>query len=309
MSYWRAVILTLGPILVTSLCYVVAAPIRTNSVLPQSAVQDANLHTESEWNSRCQHAADVLRTSLPASWSILLKPPLILASDLKREDLETITRQTIDPTCFALQVDYFDHDPQEPITLLVASEEESYRIALQLLKQPHREEYSGLYARDQRTVVLNLATGTGTVAHELTHALAHADFPNMPEWLDEGLASLQEASEFTEDHRHLMGRDNWRLRYLQEAEQRQCWKALSRLFDEPFAKSHVASLDYALARYFCLFLQERGVLPTYYRKCREWSNRDQTGKLALLRIFPGQSLDDIEHDFRVWLHDRSERQR
>ena len=37
-----------------------------------------------------------------------------------------------------------------------------------------------------------LATGGGTLSHELTHALMEADFPNAPGWISEGLASLHE---------------------------------------------------------------------------------------------------------------------
>ena len=51
------------------------------------------------------------------------------------------------------------------------------------------------------------------VAHELTHALGHFDFPEMPEWFDEGLASLHEDARFSDDHLD-DGVPNWRRRYL-----------------------------------------------------------------------------------------------
>src|SRR5262249_10398086 len=144
----------------------------------------------------------------------------------------------------------------------------------------------------------------GTVAHELTHALAHADFPQMPEWFDEGLASLHEESAFSPDGRHLVGGENWRIRFLKEAEARGCWKSIRELLAEPFAEPEIASLDYALARYFCLYLQEQGLLPAFYRKCRTLCDADPTGEMALRQLHGGKSLDEIDREFRAWVNAR-----
>jgi hypothetical protein len=211
---------------------------------------------------------------------------------------------TLRPTVRALQIQYFDRDPETPIAIVVLASDESYRATLQNFGHARQAEYSGLYAREERMIVLNLSTGVGTLAHELTHALAHADFPQLPEWFDEGLASLHEESEFSSDQQTLLGRDNWRRRFLQEAEERDCWKSLPQLFERPFARRNVAALDYALARYLCLYLQERGLLTVFYRKVRSGVAQDPTGIIALQRLFPEQSLAEIEADFREWLRGR-----
>lgn len=305
MKFPPALALTLGPLLLVSLCYLVAAPARPAAVPMESgdgsheSVIDAD-----EWQRRCQRTAETLRQRSRLEWSILVQPPFVLTGDLSREGLEALYEETIAPTALALEVDYFDQGPRAPIALIVLSSDEKYRAAMKRFGHARREEYSGLYAREERTVILNLSTGAGTVAHELTHALAHADFPNMPEWFDEGLASLHEESEFSEDGRHLFGRDNWRVRFLHEAEQRGCWKPFERLLTNPFAEPDRAALDYALARYLCLYLQEHGVLSAYYRKCRGQIAHDATGREALLRIFPGQTLAEIDADFRAWLLER-----
>lgn len=252
----------------------------------------------------CQTVADALRTRCEDSWAIQVFPPFILAGDLSAERLETVYQETVAATTRALQIDYFDREPDVPITVLMLSTDDSYRQALKHFGQSRRAEYAGLYQREERTILLNLSTGGGTLSHELTHALAHADFPQMPEWFDEGLASLHEEAEFSTDGLHLMGRDNWRLRFLHEAEDRERWKSVGRLLAEPFAEPDVAALDYALARYLCLFLQERGLLPAFYRKCRGDIDGDATGETALLRVFPGKSLVEIDRDFRDWLQAR-----
>ena len=65
--------------------------------------------------------------------------------------------------------------------------------------------------------MLNLGTGTGTLLHELTHALADFDVPDMPDWLNEGLASLHEQCRFRNDEQGpwIEGLVNWRLDALQ----------------------------------------------------------------------------------------------
>jgi hypothetical protein len=209
------------------------------------------------------------------------------------------------PVVHALQVDYFDREPRTPISLLVLSCDDAFREALERAGHGQQPEYSGLYVRSDRTVLVNLSAGAGTLTHELTHALAHADCPDLPEWLDEGLASLHEEADFGPDGLHLIGRDNWRIRFVQEADRRGCLEPLDQLLSRPFARRTSAALDYALARYLCLFLQERGLLPAYYRKCRSLITVDPTGRLALERLFSGRSIDDVDREFREWLRLRT----
>lgn len=306
MSFPRALTLTLGPLLLVGLCYVVAAPPRRASVAQERETRaDVSRIDDAELQRQCQSKAGELRRRSQPQWSVFVQPPYVLAGDLSPDELESLYRQTVAATAQALQIDYFDRKPPAPITLLILATDESYQAVLKTFGHARRAEYSGLYVRDERTVILNLSTGAGTVAHELTHALAHADFPDMPEWFDEGLASLHEESEFTADGRHLIGRDNWRSRFLREADQRGCWKTLDRLFDQPFAEPDLASLDYALARNLCVFLQDRSLLPAYYRKCRSGISQDATGRDALLQLFPGKTLADIDTEFRAWLRERS----
>lgn len=50
--------------------------------------------------------------------------------------------------------------------------------------------------------------GYGTLLHELIHAYLHTDYPDCPIWLNEGLASLYERTEWT--NHELRGIPNWR---------------------------------------------------------------------------------------------------
>ncbi len=289
--------LIVGPLLLIGLCYAVAAPSRTAAPPPFPVTPASSSAASTDLPIACEHRLRELLGRLEGDWQTLVRAPFVMVSDLSASHLNQLFEQTILPTERALRIDYFDRHPEAPVTLLILSTEETYRRTVEQFGHARQAEYSGLYAREQRTVLVNLSTGAGTLAHELTHALAHADFPDMPEWFDEGLASLHEDAEFSADRLHLLGQSNWRLRFLCEADERDCWKTVEKLWQRRFAEPDIAALDYALARNFCLYLQQQGVLASFYRKCRTGSPPQS----ALREVIPGKSPADFDQDFRVWV--------
>src|SRR6185436_1992629 len=99
--------------------------------------------------------------------------PFVLGGDCDTTHLSETYRQTILPTARALSIQYFDHPPTWPVTVLLCSSDNSYRECQRRLEERERNKYSGIYSRAEHRVVINVATGDGTLAHELTHALAH----------------------------------------------------------------------------------------------------------------------------------------
>ena len=57
----------------------------------------------------------------------------------------------------------------------------------------------GYFVPRERRMVMNIRTGGGTLVHEMVHALMKPDFPDVPTWFDEGLASLLEQCRFRPD--------------------------------------------------------------------------------------------------------------
>jgi hypothetical protein len=302
----RGQILAAGTVLIVSLCYAVAAPAPKRVVARQkSTISPERTGKSQDLPRQCKVVASRIAELGETDWTVCVHPPFVLAGDFPAEELDQIYDETIAPAVRVLQIDYFDQEPAEPITILVTASEDAFRRMAGHFGRTRRTEYSGLYYRAQRTILVNWQSGSGTVTHELTHALAHADFPTMPEWFDEGLASLHEEAELSAEGRHLLGRDNWRVRFLVEAEKRGCWKSVAQLLDQPFADPDVAALDYALARYLCLFLQERGLLPAYYRKCRSLSDSDPAGRTALVKLLQSNDLNDLDHEFHAWVLERN----
>lgn len=321
----RALILVIGPVLLIGGCYFLtvgrseaSAEKQSGSSRPPAEFDVGELERVSgeglakpepakQPSSRpsiarqCDQRARQLSRYLAEGHRIIVRPPYILAGDLSEEELEYHYTETILPTVRALQLAYFDAPLDEPITLLLFSSERAYRDAANTLDRRDTTNYYGYYIRSDRRIVINIGTGAGTLSHELAHALGHFDFPNMPEWFDEGLASIYEEAVFTDDGLQLVGVSNWRLNHLLSAMQNRKLQTLDTLIVARKIRPERQEIDYAHSRYFCLFLQERGLLPFFYRKFRANVKTDPSGHRTLCEIFDTPTLDPVARDFRKWV--------
>jgi hypothetical protein len=308
VSWQRVAILALGPLVIIASAYALTMPRHADAMADAAAVEravaknvEANRAFVKDLEAAChERAAEVLQLVEPACRTVL-HPPYVLVGDLSSAELERHYRETIVPTSRALATLYFDRVPDEPVTILLFASEASYRRHAEVLDGRQQPRYAGYYERSDRRIVLNVATGNGTLAHELTHALSHFDFPNMPEWFDEGLASLVEQSEFSEDGLRLTGVSNWRLNYLLPALKRNQLRPIESLIAAGTVRPGQEAVDYAHARYLCLYLQERELLGPYYRKFRASADRDRAGLWTLRQLLGVTSLEDFDREFREWV--------
>lgn len=306
-------VLAVGPVALTAICYAVAAPQSENSIQPRrslawerSAKTDISTTDESPaaLSQLMVPERDRLTRLLPGPTNFFEASEFLYAGDVSSRVLRQIHDDWVAPIRRSLEVDFFDHRPAGPVVVVVMSDDERYRAASLALEGAERQEYSGYYSRPARRVVVNLSTGSGTLTHELTHALAHADFPAMPEWFDEGLASLYEECEYSADGNQLRGQDNWRLRVLAEALRGDRLPTLDEMLLSTFGRSNDPAVEYAQARYLCLYLQDQGLLAAYYRKCREV---DPAGRATLARLVGLNDVAAVDAAFRNWLTERIER--
>jgi hypothetical protein len=184
---------------------------------------------------------------------------------------------------------FFAKEPGKILTIWVYGDEETYMRESSATLGVVPDTPYGFYRPCSRALVVDAGLGWGTLVHEIVHAYMHADFPDAPTWLDEGLASLYEAP--IDDGGRYRGDTNWRLAPLQhaiEARRAPSFEAMARAGRGDFdGKS--GHLFYAVSRYVCYWLQERGLLQRFYRSYRANVGRDPRG-LAVLAEVTGQDL-------------------
>lgn len=309
MTIQRLLVLALGPPLLIGGAYALSHPGANRQQVEFAArVEQAETRTaryrasEHESLTRaCSMAAEDLRGQLPEECAIVVHPPFVIAGDTTESELDRLYATAVQPVTEALWRSYFDRRPERPVLIVALKNETSYRQVARNLDGYEPSAYAGYTQRGQRRIVLNAATGAGTLTHELSHVLALFDFPEMPEWFDEGLAALHEEAEFSSDGLTLVGRANWRSRLLREALSRGELPPLAKVIRTRSFRGEGENLNYALVRSFCLYLQERGLLGDFYRKFRTAVDDDPSGLLTLCELLGVSTPAEVDRDFRAWL--------
>jgi len=256
---------------------------------------------ENRLNAGCHSMARWLRRQLAPDCPVLIHSPLVIGGDLPAAQMEIWRRENFAPAVRAMMSGYFTVPPTEPIVILLFAKEVSYREHAARLFGDREVSRYGYYRPHLRTIMVNAECGPGALVHELTHALMAFDFPRAPQWLSEGLASLHEHGRIRDDGGEILGLPNWRVGVLEEAVRRRRLPALRSLLGTRSFRGPGERLHYAQARYFCMYLQDRGVLGACYRACRLGTEDDPTGEKTVAALFPGWSWEQLDADFRAWL--------
>ena len=145
---------------------------------------------------------------------------------------------------------------------------------------------------------MNIATGGGTLVHEIVHPFMAANFPGCPAWFNEGLGSLYE--QCGEDDGHIRGYTNWRLAGPPAGDPQEAHSLLEDAPARPATASstkRTAGTNYAQARYLCYYLQERGLLREVLPPVR---GRPWQGPGRLRDAQGGPGRDDMEAFQKEW---------
>ena len=225
----------------------------------------------------------------------------------------SVVARTIRPVREALAKQYFEKGPRPAVRLILFMHDDTYRAGAEALSGEEPDTPFGYYSSHLRAVIMNLATGGGTLVHEMVHTFVEEDFADCPAWLNEGLGSLYEQCSVKPDR--LVGLTNWRLPALKEALVRDERAGparpgvLARVVGTTADGFYGANsgLNYAVARYLCYDLQERGLLERFYREFRadvtkaaaegDVPAEAASGRSALERVL-GETLDQYESGWR-----------
>ena len=154
----------------------------------------------------------------------------------------------------------------------------------------------GYYKISKNAIAVKYYKWKGSITHEITHSLIQYDFPDMPSWLNEGLASLHEKYEYKDGR--MYGAFSWRIVALKRALDRETYTGLKKLMktnDEELYDEGRTSFYYAQARYLLMMIQQQGLLKKYYKLFRDTYEEDNTGITQLERV-TGEPLEKIDKE-------------
>jgi hypothetical protein len=233
---------------------------------------------------------------VPKKYSIAIESPFVVISEGQSRG-QAIVRWTIEK----LLEDFFAKKPDKILDVWLLSNPTSYaRVAKQLTGEPPDTPY-GFFSPSANALIMNIATGGGTLVHEIVHPFMEANFPSVPPWYNEGLGSLFEAS--GEQRGHIVGYLNWRLAGLQSAIKKRTLPSFAELMamgSHQFYEEDRGD-NYAQARYLLYYLQERGLLLTFHREFLKWHKLDPTGVKTLRHVLHEDDLREFQRGWEKWV--------
>jgi hypothetical protein len=224
-----------------------------------------------------------LKTRTPGGFSISLERPFFVIGGIGAAAVKQRAEGTVRWVVEQVKHFYFKKDPDAIIDIWLFRDRASYEKHCWDLFQTIPTTPFGYYSPSDKALVMNIATGGGTLVHEMIHPFIEANFPSCPSWFDEGLASLYEQS--GSKRGAIQGLTNWRLAGLQEAIRAKnvpsfktlCNTSRSQFYD------HDPGTNYSQARYLCYDLQERDLLRKFYHAFQS-SETDRSGYATLCEV-------------------------
>jgi hypothetical protein len=260
---------------------------------PTSSTQPAKF-TDADF---ARHVEQLKKTLPSSEFSVIIQRPFVVIGDEPPASVKEHSEQTVKWAVDKLKQDFFTEDPKEILDIWLFKDAASYeKNALALFGEKPTTPY-GYYSSTHMALIMNIATGGGTLVHEIVHPFMEANFPACPPWLNEGLGSLYE--QCGEVNGHIHGYTNWRLPGLQatiKADRVPSFQSLTALDTNAFYNEDKGT-NYGQSRYLCYYLQEHGLLIKFYQEFHSRQKEDPTGYKSLQKIL-GES--DMEAFKQKW---------
>ncbi|MBS3822024.1 MAG: C39 family peptidase [Phycisphaerae bacterium] len=233
--------------------------------------------------------------------TVLIEEPFVVVGDESPATVRRYAEQTIRWATRHYRKDYFASDPSRIITIWLLGDKDSYATISRAVSGRAPGTPFGFYLESRDALIMNISTGGGTLVHEMFHAFVPANFPSMPPWLNEGMASLYE--QCGERGGRMVGFTNWRLAGLKTAIANKAtlrWKDLCDLDIRGFYGPG-SGVHYAQARYLCYYLQQKRLLRKFYQAFLAGQAKDPTGYHTLLKVLDVDDPDALLRDWQAWV--------
>lgn len=243
------------------------------------------------------HKAKLDKRLAGQGFTVVVAPPFVVIGDEAPAKVRSRASGFLGWVVKLLEKDFFDKRPDNVIEVWLFKNERTYRKGAKKFFDDDPETPYGYYSPADNALVMNIGPGAGTLSHELVHPYMEANFPDVPAWFNEGLASLYEQPREREGH--MWGTTNWRLPGLQKMIRNETLPSLRTLLSTTTDEFYGASFDsYAYARFLCQYLQDHGKLRDFYKKFVA-DTKDRTG-IAALEAVLGEDLATFEPKFKKW---------
>jgi len=273
----------------------------TTATRPATAPAAGAAHTDDEFLAHVQKIAKA-----HPDYAVLVQKPFVIAGNDTPQNVRNSGIATVKWTVDHLKKDFFEKDPVEIIDIYLYKDKPTYDAANKVFFLGAPDTPYGYYSPTYKALVMNISTGGGTLVHEIVHPFMSANFPECPTWFNEGLASLYEQS--MDKDGHIWGLPNWRLTDLKDNLRGTApaaeggvpaFKKLCAM-DATTFYGVGKSPNYGTARYLLLYLQERNVLPQFYKDFVKNKKTDPTGYQTLTATLAGLGEKDMDAFRKKW---------
>lgn len=278
--------------------------IGSQAVVIRTVGQLKKLKASDEKYSNADYAQHIrlLKKKLPNNeFTIVLQKPFVVVGDAGKRNVERTAERTVKWAVDRVKQEYFKRDPYEILDIWLFKNPESYnKHNVELFGSKPSTPY-GYYSSQQKSLVMDISTGGGTLVHEIVHPFMESNFVLCPSWFNEGLASLYEQSATRRGR--IVGLTNWRLRGLQQtikAKRLSTFKELCETSTREFYEGggmNGAGTNYAQARYLCYYLQQHGLLNEFYHAFVKNARDDPSGFETLRKVL---DRDDMKQFQKEW---------
>jgi len=245
---------------------------------------------------------EALEKTVPEGFHIVVRKPFVVIGDEPEATVRRRAARTVGWAVDRLKDAFFGKEPAEIIDIWLFKDKPSYRKHTREIFDDDPDTPFGYYSETHNALIMNIATGGGTLVHEIVHPFVAADFPACPSWLNEGLGSLYEQCS-EDDEGRIVGLTNWRLEGLQEAirwGQVPSFEWLTSTSERQFYNEDPGT-NYAQSRYLCYYLQEQGLLRKLYREFKENQREDPTGYETLKQVLGEKDMDAFKERWEAWV--------
>src|SRR4051812_24429946 len=242
-----------------------------------------------------------LKKKIPPGFSIVIQEPFVVIGDGGLNSVSRSATGTVKWAVDHLKADFFKDDPEEILDVWLFKDRDSYNKYTQEIFHDTPGTPYGYFSHKHKALIMNIATGGGTLVHEIVHPFMYANFPDCPPWFNEGLGSLFE--QCAEKDGHIQGATNWQLAGLQKAIKAgnvPSFKSLTAMTSAEFYNEDRGT-NYAQARYLCYYLQEKGLLIQFYKDFLANQKEDPSGFKTLKKTLDGNDMDAFKKTWEAFV--------